>query len=221
MATNELTAAIRPGQPAPNFTLPAIEREGMVSLRDYRGKSGVLIGLFRGVYCPLCRRKIAQMGLLRAKLLSLGVDGLAIVASKLEHARLYFGYHPTRIPLAADPEMTVLKAFNVPKPPVTPQLLQRFHTTLVDPYSELVAPVPITEIADTLNQRDGYQMNATDLEELEQQWRWDLSTQLMARFLIDREGIVRWVDIEGRGQGMAGIGKLATDDELFDALQAL
>jgi hypothetical protein len=60
--------------------------------------------------------------------------------------------------------------------------------------------VPITEIATTLNERDGYDMNATDWEELEQQWRWDLATQLMARFLIDREGIVRWVDIEGGGQ---------------------
>ena len=221
MATNELTSVIRPGEPAPNFTLPAVERDGMLSLSDYRGKSGLLIGLFRGVYCPLCRRKIAQMGLLRQKLLSVGVDALAIVASKMEHARLYFRYHPSRIPLAADPEMTVLRAFNVPNPPVTPQLLAKFRSTLVDPFSELVTPVPITEIADTLNQRDGYEMNATDLEELEAQWRWDRSTQLMARFLIDREGIVRWVDIEGRGQGMAGIGKLATDDELFAAVRAL
>lgn len=72
-----------------------------------------------------------------------------------------------------------------------------------------------------LNQLDGYEMNTTDLEEHEQQWRWDLATQLMARFLIDREGIVQWIDLEGAGQGMAGIGKLATDDELFAAVRAL
>lgn len=161
------------------------------------------------------------MGLVRQKLLDLGVDALAIVASRVAHARLYFRYHPSRIPLAADPEMTVLLAFSVPKPPVTPQLLEKFRTTLVDPFNELVAPVPITEIATTLNERDGYDMNATDWEELEQQWRWDLATQLMARFLIDREGIIRWVDIEGGGHGMAGIGKLATDDELFAAVRAL
>jgi peroxiredoxin len=221
MAIDGLTSVLRQGEPAPSFTLPAIDRGGMVSLSDYRGKSAVLLGLFRGMYCPLCRRKIAQMGLLREKLLQLGVDALAIVASKVDHARLYFRYHPSRIPLAADPKMTVLRAFSVPKPPVTPQLLEKFRTTLVDPFSELVTPVPITEIATTLNERDGYDMNATDWEELEQQWRWDLATQLMARFLIDREGIVRWVDIEGGGQGMAGIGKLATDDELFAAVRAL
>jgi hypothetical protein len=161
------------------------------------------------------------MGLLRQKLLDLGVDALAIVASKVEHARLYFRYHPTPVRLVSDPEMTVLRAFNVPKPPVTPQLLEKFRTTLVDPYRELVAPVPITEIATTLNQRDGYEMNGTDMEEIEQQWRWDLATQLMARFLIDRDGLVQWVDIEGAGQGMAGIGQLASDDELFAAVRAL
>jgi len=221
MATDELTSVLRQGEPAPSFTLPAIDRDGTVSLSDYRGKSAVLLGLFRGMYCPLCRRKIAQMGLLRQKLLSLGIDTLAIVASKVEHARLYFRYHPTRIPLAADPEMTVLRAFSVPKPSVTPQLLEKFRTTLVDPFNELVTPVPITEIATTLNERDGYEMNATDWEELEQQWRWDRSTQLMARFLIDREGIIQWVDVEGAGQGMGGIGTLAADDELFAAVRTL
>jgi peroxiredoxin len=221
MTTDELPSMLRRGERAPNFTLPAIDRDETVSLSDYRGKSAVLLGLFRGMYCPLCRRKIAQMGLLRQKLLNLGVDALAIVASKVEHARLYFRYHPTPVRLASDPEMTVLRAFNVPKPPVTPQLLEKFRATLVDPYRELVAPVPITQIAATLNQRDGYEMNATDMEEHKQQWRWDLATQLMARFLIDREGLVQWVDIEGAGQGMAGIGKLATDDELFAAVRAL
>jgi len=221
MAINEPTSVLRRGEPAPDFTLPAIDREGTVSLRDYRGKSALLVGLFRGMYCPLCRRKIAQMGLIRQKLMDLGVDSLAVVASALEHARLYFRYHPTRVPLAADPEMTLLRAFSVPKPPVTPQLLEEFRKTFIDPNRELVAPVPITEIAMTLNQLDGYEMNATDMKEIEQQWRWDLATQLMARFLIDREGIVQWVDIEGAGEGMAGLGKLATDDELFAAVRAL
>ena len=154
-------------------------------------------------------------------LLNLGVDALAIVASNADHARLYFRYHASRIPLAADPDMTVLRTFGVPKPPVTPQLLEKFRTTLVDPDSELAAPVPITEIAVRLNRLDRYEMNATDLEELRQQWRWDRATQLMARFLIDRDGIVQWIDIEGAGKGMDGIGTLATDDELFAAVGTL
>jgi peroxiredoxin len=221
MATNQLGSALRRGDLAPSFTLPAIDRDGTVSLSDYRGKSAVLLGLFRGVYCPICRRKIAQMGLLRQKLLSFGVDSLAIVASNLEHARLYFGYQPVRVPLAADPKMTVLRAFGVPNPAVTPKLLATFRTTLVDPERELAAPVPITDIATTLNRLDNYEWDATDLSELKEQWRWDGTTQLMGRFLVDRAGIVQWVDIEGAGHGMAGIGQLATDDELFAAARSL
>jgi len=41
---------LRPGDRAPAFTLPAVNREGVVSLEDYRGRSSVLVGLLRGLY---------------------------------------------------------------------------------------------------------------------------------------------------------------------------
>ena len=43
-------APLRPGDPAPHFALPAVNREGLVSLDDYRGRSPVLVGLFRGLH---------------------------------------------------------------------------------------------------------------------------------------------------------------------------
>ena len=43
-------APLCPGDPAPDFALPAVNREGQVSLADYRGRSPVLIGLFRGLH---------------------------------------------------------------------------------------------------------------------------------------------------------------------------
>jgi peroxiredoxin len=43
-------APLRPGDPAPAFALPAVNREGQVSLDDYRGHSPVLIALFRGLH---------------------------------------------------------------------------------------------------------------------------------------------------------------------------
>jgi peroxiredoxin len=221
MATIELSPSLQPGEPAPPLTLPAVDREGTVSLDDYRGRSPVLVGLFRGLYCPLCRRKIAQMGLAREKLLAQGVETLGIIATRLEHARLYFRFHPARLPLAADPAMIALRAFRVPMPRVTPQLLQGYQSTRVDPDRELAQPVPITEIAATLNQRDGYEMNEADLDDLQQQWRWDLATQLMGRFLIDRDGIVRWVDIECGRDGLPGFGKFSGEEELHAAVRAL
>jgi peroxiredoxin len=41
---------LRPGDAAPPFTLPAVNREGQVSLDDYRGRSPVLVCLFRGLH---------------------------------------------------------------------------------------------------------------------------------------------------------------------------
>jgi peroxiredoxin len=46
MASNSL----RLGDSAPHFALPAVNREGQVSLDDYRGRSPILIGLFRGLH---------------------------------------------------------------------------------------------------------------------------------------------------------------------------
>ena len=72
---------IEPGDAAPDFSLPAVHREGTVSLSDYRGRSPVLLALFRGFYCPFCRR---QMGLLAAaadKLKDQGLEVLGVAAS--------------------------------------------------------------------------------------------------------------------------------------------
>lgn len=38
------------GDQAPSFSLPAATRDEMVSLEDYRGRSPLLLGLFRALY---------------------------------------------------------------------------------------------------------------------------------------------------------------------------
>src|SRR5687767_3475098 len=65
--------ASRAGQPAPDFDLPAINREGRISLGNYRGRSAVLIGLYRGLHCPFCRRQIFMLGRSHQALLDTGV----------------------------------------------------------------------------------------------------------------------------------------------------
>ena len=161
------------------------------------------------------------MGFSRDEYQAQGVETLGIVATKLEHARLYYRFHPTRLPLAADPAMTAIRAFKVPKPRVTPQLLQGYQSTRVDPGDELPEPVPITEIAATLNERDRYEWNEADLDDVQQQWSWDLATQLMGRFLIDRDGIIRWIDIEFAREGLAGFGKFSGEGELQAVVRTL
>ena len=50
MTTVEAKQPIQPGERAPDFTLPAAHGPGSVSLSDYRGRSPVLLTLFRGLY---------------------------------------------------------------------------------------------------------------------------------------------------------------------------
>ena len=57
------TRRVRPGDPAPDVTLPAADREGVISLADYRGERSVLLAFFRGLYCPFCRRQMSQLAL--------------------------------------------------------------------------------------------------------------------------------------------------------------
>ena len=207
----ELPLTLQPGAPAPDFTLPAIHTDGTLSLAQYRGQSPVLLAMFRGLYCPFCRRGIAQLGMTAGKLKARGVETLAVVATEVERARLYFRYRPTRLSLAADPAMSMLRAFRVPKPEMTPEMEQAIRTTPVNPTGELPEAKPIHDVANALDQRDGFEWTQTDNEDAERQF-----PQLVGQFLLDRTGIIRWVNIEG-AEGLGGLGKFPTDEEFLAA----
>ena len=52
---------VQSGDRAPDFVVPAVHEDRTISLADYRGRTPVPLGLFRGLYCPFCRRAMAQM----------------------------------------------------------------------------------------------------------------------------------------------------------------
>ena len=52
---------VQSGDRAPDFVVPAVHDDRTISLADYRGKTPLLLGLFPGLYCPFCRRALAQM----------------------------------------------------------------------------------------------------------------------------------------------------------------
>lgn len=210
-----LPPALQPGHPAPEFTLPTIHREGTVSLADYRGRSPLLLALFRGVYCPFCRRAIAQLGVTAQKLKALGVETLGVVASPVERARLYFRYRPSPLPLAADPELVTYRAFRLPKPEPTPALMEELRTVRTDAGGELPAPVSMLDAANALDEKDRFEHTPADNEEMEKQFG-----QLVGQFLLDRDGIIRWVNIEAT-EGLAGLGKFPTDEEFLAAAAAV
>jgi len=215
MTTSESRPPVAPGEPAPDFTLAAVDRQETVSLVDYRGKSPVFLGIFIGLWCPFCRRSIAQMGKTESKLNALGVETLGIVATAPENARLYFKFRPTRLRLAADPEMTTHRAYGLPKPASTPEFMKTLESTRINPTGELPEPLPIPEAAMAIAKLDGYTENQTDQTDMERQW-----PQLKGQFLIDRDGIVRWANIEC-AEGFAGVGKFPSEEEILTAARAL
>jgi hypothetical protein len=45
--------------------------------------------------------------------------------------------------------------------------------------------------------------------------------QLVGQFLLDRDGVIRWVNIEGAREGVAGVGKFPTDEEFLAAARQI
>ena len=147
---------IQAGEQAPDFAVPAVHEDRIISLADYRGKTPLLLGLFRGMYCPFCRRALAQMATSSDRLKSLGVDSLAIVGTELDNARLYFKFRPTRMALGADPSLTTHRSYGVPRPEPTPELMQDCQYSH-QPDRRAPAPVPMPAAGAALNALDGYQ----------------------------------------------------------------
>ena len=147
----------------------------------------MFIALLVGLWCPFCQRQIAQMGAIGARLNTIGVESLGIIATPLENARLYFRFRPTRLRLATDPDLTTHRAYGIPRPVPTAEFMKALETTRINPDGVLPEPLPVIEEAATMAKLDGYAENETDRADMERQW-----PQLKGQFLIDRDGIVRW-----------------------------
>lgn len=175
---------------APDFALPAADREGTISLAEYRGRP-VLLALFRGLYCPFCRHQIARLATTAEKLRGHGIETLGVVATAADRARLYFRFHRARIPLAADPDLVTHRAYGVPGIPMTPALYQAINERAFEFAHEHGLPATPGTAHNDMNAFDGYRPTAEDQADQARH-----QAQLTAQFLIDRAGVVRWRNIE-------------------------
>jgi peroxiredoxin len=192
---------IQPGEAAPDFVLPAVNREGVVALKDLRGHRGVLVGFFRGLHCPFCRRQVVALGAAQPALAAAGVGTIAVVNTPLERARLYFRHRPTPVTLLSDPECQTHAAFGVPRigfaaPGERPQWpakasAESLEMARINPTGELPEPLPPLQALAALNEKDGFTLTAADREIVAAH-----GLQLAGHFLVDRDGIVRWSQTE-------------------------
>ena len=149
------------------------------------------------------------------KLEPLGVRTLGVVATEPDRARLYFRFRRPRMPVGADPELLTHRAFGVPDlgppPPGFEELDDRAAAR------ELGLTGPTRGAArDQLRRHDGYAVTGVDHADWERH-----QLQLTGQFLVDRDGLVRWANIECAREGIEGIGKLPTEDEVLAAARGL
>ncbi|NDK50754.1 peroxiredoxin-like family protein, partial [Rhizobium laguerreae] len=208
MQENHAARPLQPGDRAPNVVLDAITRQGKVAIDDFRGQKPVLVGLFRGLHCPFCRRQIAAMAELTGALQEKGIDSLTVVNTPIERARLYFRYHPLPNLLAAsDPERVSHRAFGLPNLQFTEDenewprkvSMNTVMSMRIDMPGELPAPMDPMAASDFLDKADGYEFTEDDKQMIATG-----HGQLVGEFLLDRDGVVRWcfTEVEEDGRHM-------------------
>lgn len=217
---------LEPGEPAPAFTLPAANRDGTVSLTDLSG-TAFLIGFYRGLHCPFCRRQVVQLGALQPTLRAAGIQTLAVINTPLDRARLYFRHRPTPVLLLSDPDCATHRAFGVPHIEFVPEedsakarwpytgTLSQFMAARHNPEGVHPAPVQPMESNFVLNAKEGFEMLEADNAILASH-----GTQLVGHFLVDAAGIVRWTRIEAP-DGPNSIGTMPSPAQILAAAQSL
>ncbi len=150
------------------------------------------------------------------KLQAIGVATLAIVASKAERARLFFRYRPVRCAVGADPDLLTHRAYGVPHTAVSPEVMQAIGGAYRTLARELKLGVPDDQARDAIGRLDGFEVMESESAEFQRH-----QVQFTAQFLVDRHGIVRWANIECAQDGLPGIDKFPTEQELLAAARAL
>lgn len=119
-ASAEMTPALiaLPGKiPAPDFALPDLAGK-VHRLADYHGKP--LLVSFWAVWCPPCRRELAALAELRAKLADGGIAVLAInLGDSAERISAFLSDHPApNLPILLDRDKSMAAAWHVQGLPV-------------------------------------------------------------------------------------------------------
>jgi peroxiredoxin len=189
----ESVKMIQPGDAAPDFSLPAVHREGTVSLADYRGRSPLLLALFRGFYCPFCRRQMGQLATVAGKLKAQGLEVLGVAAADPDRARLYVTARPLRLPMGADPALTAYRAYGLGQVARTPDAGAMVEAAASRWARQLAIPFTAGDARTALDRSDGFIGVDSDRNDRERH-----QIQMTGQFLIDAGGIVRWCHIEDR-----------------------
>jgi peroxiredoxin len=213
---------IKVGDPAPDFSVPAIKSEGEIRLDDYKGHGPVLLGLFRGLHCPFCRRQVVQMDGYADRLEKLGVAGLAIINTELSRARAYYGRLSIGMRLGVDPNWETHRRYGIPETRLTfgktdwPTKINPLSalTTKMNPDGDLAKPVRLINLNTAANSADGF-----ELTEVDKKTKSDFGMTGAGFTLIDAQGVVRWRWLEAMG-GVQDIAKFPSGNDVIGAVES-
>lgn len=184
--------ALGPGDLAPDFELPAADRDGHVSLAEVRRRGPVLLVMLRGLYCPFCRRHISQLRPACDTLKEEGIQLLGVVVASAARARQYFGYRPPCFPIAAAPDRTIHRAYGLPSMDRTAQFVEETQRLAAEANAELGIEALPGQAAPAFMKWDGFEMTGEDQAEHER------PLQFVGHFLIGRDGVIRWTRVGAR-----------------------
>ena len=156
-----------------------------------------------------------SLGLTAEKLRAVGVETVGVVGTAVDRARRYFRYRPLRYPVGADPELATHRAFGVPRSNMTEEVLQAIIPRVNELARESGLAAPPGGGWDALDRQDGIDRTdyASDTERHQ--------VQFIAQFLLDRDGVIRWANIECARDGLEGLDRFPTDEEFLAAARAL
>lgn len=156
-----------------------------------------------------------SLGSTAEKLRAVGVETVGVVATAPDRARKYFTYRKPRYLVAADPDLASHRAFGVPRTGFTEEIFKAATATLDGIARQAGLDAPPGGGWDALDRADGVDRNEYNADIERHQ------AQLTGQFLIDREGVIRWSNIETEREGMEGLDRFPSDDELLAAAKAL
>lgn len=211
------------GDRAPDFSVAAINKDGQLALSDFVGRAPVFLNFMRGLHCPFCRRAMAQIQQIDKQLEGMGVESAMVIITPLDRAQAYFRYRPTTILAGTDPTVDSYRSYGVPLQEFTESedhwprkaSMKTIMEVPIDAGGYVSPPSGLLPAMIAKNEAEGYK--ETPEEEVA---HTTVPSPLDSRFMIDKDGVVRWVFIEAQ-DGVEDFGKLPGTEQILEAARAV
>src|SRR5918999_239591 len=110
-----LTDRMRPGEPVPDFELPAQDGRP-VRLSDELKRGPVVLFFYPRAMTPGCTKESCHFRDLEAEFAAVGASRLGISADPIDRQRQFAEKHGFGFPLLSDPERVVARMYGVKRP---------------------------------------------------------------------------------------------------------